>query len=71
MGTNAPSAEIDGTPAHRWLSVEEVIERTTLSKATIFDLWSRGVGPRRTRVGRRTLVREDLLVEWLDSLTES
>jgi predicted DNA-binding transcriptional regulator AlpA len=58
-----------GSP--RWLSVAEVLEALPIGKAKLYELWAKGQGPRRTRVGSRVLVRADHLTEWCDSLTES
>jgi excisionase family DNA binding protein len=47
-------------------TVDEVAEVLRTSRKAVYLMAERGLLPEVTKVGRRTLFRADLLVEWLD-----
>lgn len=49
-------------------SIEEAAEVTGLSRAFIYAEWQAGRGPRKAKVGSRTLILDESLRSWLRSL---
>ncbi|WP_429151323.1 helix-turn-helix transcriptional regulator [Aeromonas veronii] len=50
------------------IKLKEVIEMTTLSKATIYRLMSKGAFPRAAPLGARTVAwKQSDVIEWIDS----
>jgi len=47
-------------------SVKEVARLLGVSRAWLYQCWKRGEGPPRCRVGCRTLIPAQELLEWLD-----
>lgn len=47
------------------LSVNQFCELVGLSRATVYQLWKRGHGPKRTKIGRRTLISAEQAKAWL------
>lgn len=45
-------------------SVPAFCEAHGISRGYLYELWARGDGPRRMKVGRRTLVSRDAAAEW-------
>jgi predicted DNA-binding transcriptional regulator AlpA len=45
-------------------SVVEFCRRHGIARATAYNLWKRGEGPARMKVGRRTLISADAAAEW-------
>ena len=39
-----------------------------ISRATLYKLWAEGRGPRRAKVGRRTLIPGEAAAEWRERL---
>lgn len=48
--------------------VREVCALGNFSKSYLYLLWQEGKGPRRFKLGRKTLVRAEDFHAWLDSL---
>jgi predicted DNA-binding transcriptional regulator AlpA len=59
-----PKYRLQGTPK-LGLSVIEVAEAMGCSKAFLYGLWSKGKGPRRAKIGGRTIVRPEWIQEYL------
>jgi predicted DNA-binding transcriptional regulator AlpA len=51
-------------PEREAYSVIEFAQAYGLSRATIYNLWKDGIGPRSMRVGRRTLITKQSATEW-------
>jgi predicted DNA-binding transcriptional regulator AlpA len=51
------------TPEREAYSVIEFAQAYGLSRATIYNLWKDGIGPRPMRVGRRTLITKQSATE--------
>ena len=51
-------------PEREAYSVVEFAQAYGLSRATIYNLWKDGSGPRLMRVGRRTLISKQSAAEW-------
>lgn len=49
------------------MTPDEVCERVGIGRTALYGLWRDGKGPRFSQVGRRRLVREDWLEDWLIS----
>ena len=49
-------------------SIDEAAEASSLSRAFIYAEWQAGRGPRKVKVGKRTLIMVDALRSWLRSL---
>lgn len=47
-------------------TVAEFCEAAKISKTTLYELWSRGDGPPRVKLGRRTLIPVRNASAWLD-----
>lgn len=47
-------------------TVAEFCEVTSICKATLYELWRRGDGPPRVKLGRRTLIPKAKAVRWLE-----
>lgn len=47
------------------VGVREAAALAGCSRAWIYKEWSAGRGPKITKLGRRTLIRRQALVEWL------
>ena len=45
-------------------SVPGFCEAHRISRGYLYELWSRGAGPRRMKVGRRTLISGEAAAEW-------
>lgn len=41
-----------------------------ISRAQLYELWKKGEGPKRTRIGRRVLITHKDAMEWLQSFRE-
>ena len=52
------------TPEREAYSVVEFAHAYGLSRATVYNLWKDGIGPRPMRVGRRTLISKQAAMEW-------
>lgn len=52
----------------RLLTIDQVIERTQLSRRNLYNIWARGEGPKTVKVGHRRLVRESDLRAWMETL---
>ena len=51
------------------LKIEEVIEKTTLGKSSIFDYVKKGKFPRPVKVGERAVAwKDDEIDEWISNL---
>jgi len=61
----APALERDV----RLLTVDEVADRLRTSRKAIYTMLERGQLPGVVRIGRRVLVRDDLLLEWVRQKT--
>lgn len=51
--------------SNEWLDVDTVCGQVGLCRTTLYELWARGQGPRFSQVGRRRLVRDEWLEDWL------
>jgi predicted DNA-binding transcriptional regulator AlpA len=49
-------------------SPKEAAEVVSLSRAFLYNEWSAGRGPKKIKIGRRTLITDEALREWLRSL---
>ena len=49
-------------------SINEAAEVCSLSRAFIYAEWQAGRGPRKVKVGKRTLITDESLRSWLRSL---
>jgi excisionase family DNA binding protein len=47
------------------LSIEQVAQRTGLSRSTLLQMRGRGEGPPSFRIGNRVRIKESALNEWL------
>lgn len=45
-------------------TVTDFCEEHRISRSYLYRLWSEGRGPRRTKVGRRTLISGEAAAEW-------
>lgn len=52
----------------RAYSVAEVCAAAGISRATLYVEWQRGRGPRKSKLGKRTLVLREALEDWLAGL---
>lgn len=50
---------------NEWLDPDGVCEMIGIGRTALYALWRDGRGPRYSQVGRRRLVREDWLEDWL------
>ncbi|WP_368622906.1 helix-turn-helix transcriptional regulator [Paraburkholderia sp. BR13444] len=55
----------------QYFTIPETAERARVSIATLHNLWVRGEGPARTRIGRRVFVTDEALRAWVERMTES
>jgi len=60
--------QIHPPPPKLAYSIEEAAEVTGLSRAFIYAEWQAGRGPRKAKVGKRTLILDESLRSWLKSL---
>ena len=49
-------------------SPAEFADAHRISRATLYKLWAEGRGPRRVKVGRRTLIPGEAAAEWRQRL---
>lgn len=64
METSVPKA-----PDHRGAyTISEFTEAYRFSRATLYNMWRDGCGPRRLRVRGRTLISREAADEWRRSL---
>jgi predicted DNA-binding transcriptional regulator AlpA len=49
-------------------SVAEVCSAAGIARATLYAEWKRGRGPRKLKLGKRTLITREALADWLASL---
>jgi predicted DNA-binding transcriptional regulator AlpA len=52
-------------------TISKASEITGLSPSSLYNRWRENTGPRRTRIGRRVLISEDALREWLNAQQEA
>jgi len=52
-------------------SPEEIARRNGVSLRHLHNLWHRGEGPRRVRLGRRVVITAAAEAEWLENLAET
>jgi predicted DNA-binding transcriptional regulator AlpA len=52
-------------------SVVEFAQAYGLSRATVYNLWKDGIGPRPMRVGRRTLISKQAAAEWVRRMEQA
>lgn len=52
------------------LTTKEAAKRVRVHPATLNGLIRDGKGPAVTHIGRKALIREDVLAEWVNALTE-
>ena len=52
-------------------AVREAARAAGVSVATLYALWAEGRGPRRRKLGSRTLILAEDLREWLRSLEDA
>jgi predicted DNA-binding transcriptional regulator AlpA len=45
-------------------SVDEFCRRHSLSRVKLYDLWKHGAGPKRMKIGSRTLVSKEAAADW-------
>lgn len=45
-------------------TVETFCEAHHISRSYLYRLWSEGQGPKRTKLGRRTLISREAAAEW-------
>lgn len=51
-------------------SIAQAAKVSALSRAFIYKEWLAGRGPRKTKIGRRTVITREALQAWLRSLEE-
>lgn len=51
-------------PEREAFTVTEFAQAYRLSRATLYNLWKGGEGPKRMRVGRRVVVSRDAAEQW-------
>lgn len=49
-------------------SVPEFCKAAKISRAFLYTLWEKGEGPKKIKLGSRTLIRCNDATEWLESL---
>lgn len=60
------------TPTVNALTIDEFCFRNKVCRATLYNLWGRGEGPRRYKVGSRTYISIEAERDWqrqLETLT--
>lgn len=45
--------------------VQEFLAFAHISRATLYDLWKEGRGPRQIKIGRRTLISHEAAADWV------
>ena len=50
------------------LTIREACERLSIGRTTFYEHVKRGAGPRITKIGTRSVVFEDDLTAWVESL---
>lgn len=58
-------SEID--PSTKYITTDEVAERTTLSKVWLERARAEGIGPAWRKIGRRVVYRLDHVISWIES----
>ncbi len=53
------------------ISVNDLLKRVPICKASLYNLWRRGKGPKSILIGGRRFVTEKSLKEWIESLEQS
>jgi excisionase family DNA binding protein len=66
MNRHAPAGHTETLRRPTLLTVSEVADLLRTTKAAIYAMVERVQLPGITRIGRRVLIREDALLDWLD-----
>jgi predicted DNA-binding transcriptional regulator AlpA len=69
--TSLVSGSLALQPARQAYGVNEVAALLGVSRATLYNAWKGGAGPRRIRIRGRVLVSHDSLSRWLTALEET
>lgn len=54
-----------------YLTIGEVCQTLKIARSMLYKLWARDDGPRRIKLGSRTLIREDDLHLWMSQHYEN
>jgi hypothetical protein len=65
MGRYVTNQKREDAHTYEWLTVDDVCERAHIGKSYLYEQWSKGVGPRFSQVGKRRLVLDEWLTDWL------
>ena len=52
------------------LSIDEFCDDNGICRATLYNLWRSGDGPRSMRVGRRRLITDEAAADWRRDMEE-
>jgi predicted DNA-binding transcriptional regulator AlpA len=47
-----------------FMSIRQFLQASSLTRSTLYRLWTAGTGPRYTTIGRRRLISETAAAEW-------
>jgi len=53
------------------ISVADFLKRVPICKASLYNLWKHGKGPKSIFIGGRRFITEKALNEWMESLEQS
>lgn len=57
-------------PGKKYVTVKEFCALSRLSRTTFYELKSRSVGPRITKIGRKILIRTEEMDRWMKSMED-